>query len=147
MKIKKKFELSKEKEFFQVICKKEVTEITNDQGEITALEIEGYASTKDKDRVNDIVLPEAFEESMKTYATNPIVLLQHDKNKPIGTVTDYRIDNQGLFIKARITEDVDGVFSAVKNNVLRTFSIGYRVQEFKEEPVTARDENGNDMIV
>ena len=125
-----KFKLIKDKEFFQIVCdQKSVKEITD--GENKAYEIEWYASTKDKDRMNDIVEPTAFEDTLKQYMTNPIVLLQHDMDKPIGTVTEASIDEKGLFIKAKITEDTDGVFSKLKNGVLRTFSIGYSVKDYE----------------
>lgn len=125
-----KFKLIKDKEFFQIVCdKKSVKEIID--WDSKAYEIEWYASTKDKDRMNDIVEPSAFENTLKQYMTNPIVLLQHDMDKPIGNVTEASIDDKGLFIKAKITEDTDGVFSKLKNGVLRTFSIWYRVNDFE----------------
>ena len=128
--LKMKFKLIKDKEFFQIVCdKKSVKEITD--GENKAYEIEWYASTKDKDRMNDIVEPTAFENTLKQYMTNPIVLLQHDMDKPIWNVTEASIDDKGLFIKAKITEDTDGVFSKLKNWVLRTFSIWYRVKDYE----------------
>ena len=128
--LKMKFKLIKDKEFFQIVCdKKSVKEITD--GENKAYEIEWYASTKDKDRMNDIVEPTAFENTLKQYMTNPIVLLQHDMDKPIWNVTEASIDDKWLFIKAKITEDTDGVFSKLKNWVLRTFSIWYRVKDYE----------------
>lgn len=128
--LKMKFKLIKDKEFFQIVCdQKSVREIID--GDNKAYEIEWYASTKDKDRMNDVVEPTAFEETLKQYMTNPIVLLQHDMDKPIGNVVEASIDEKGLFIRAKITEDTDWVFSKLKNGVLRTFSIWYRVKDFE----------------
>ncbi len=125
-----KFKLIKDKEFFQIVCdQKSVKEIID--GENKSYEIEWYASTKDKDRMNDVVEPTAFEETLKQYMTNPIVLLQHDMDKPIGNVIEASIDEKGLFIKAKITEDTDWVFSKLKNGVLRTFSIWYSVKDYE----------------
>lgn len=125
-----KFKLIKDKEFFQIVCdQKSVKEIID--GENKSYEIEWYASTKDKDRMNDVVEPTAFEETLKQYMTNPIVLLQHDMDKPIGNVVEASIDDKGLFIKAKITEDTDWVFSKLKNGVLRTFSIWYSVKDYE----------------
>lgn len=125
-----KFKLIKDKEFFQIVCdQKSVKEIID--GDNKSYEIEWYASTKDKDRMNDVVEPTAFEETLKQYMTNPIVLLQHDMDKPIGNVVEASIDEKGLFIRAKITEDTDWVFSKLKNGVLRTFSIWYRVKDFE----------------
>ncbi len=125
-----KFKLIKDKEFFQIVCdQKSVKEIID--WENKSYEIEWYASTKDKDRMNDVVEPTAFEETLKQYMTNPIVLLQHDMDKPIGNVIEASIDEKGLFIKAKITEDTDWVFSKLKNGVLRTFSIWYSVKDYE----------------
>lgn len=125
-----KFKLIKDKEFFQIVCdQKSVKEIID--WENKSYEIEWYASTKDKDRMNDVVEPTAFEETLKQYMTNPIVLLQHDMDKPIGNVIEASIDDKGLFIKAKITEDTDWVFSKLKNGVLRTFSIWYSVKDYE----------------
>ena len=138
--LKMKFKLIKDKEFFQIVCdKKSVKEIID--WDSKAYEIEWYASTKDKDRMNDIVEPSAFEDTIKQYMTNPIVLLQHDMDKPIGNVIEASIDDKGLFIKARITEDTDWVFSKLKNWVLRTFSIWYRVKDFETEENTDAEWN------
>ena len=138
--LKMKFKLIKDKEFFQIVCdKKSVKEIID--WDSKAYEIEWYASTKDKDRMNDIVEPSAFEDTIKQYMTNPIVLLQHDMDKPIWTVIEASIDEKWLFIKARITEDTDWVFSKLKNWVLRTFSIWYRVKDFETEENTDAEWN------
>lgn len=139
----KKFTLVKKENNFQIHWeKKSVNELIDGDGN-KFLTIEGYASTKDKDRGNDIVEPKAFENALATYMTNPIVLLQHKHDKPIGTVTDARVDSKGLYIKANITQDIDGVMSAIKNGVLRTFSIGYGLKEGDYEINEFIDDNGN----
>ena len=131
---KKEIKLIKEKNFFQVLREKKSVKDFEEDGGVKGIEIEGYASTKDKDRGHDIVDPQAFKSALDLYMTNPIVLLQHDVEKPIGVVTEARIDESGLYIKARITQDVNGVISAIKNGVLRAFSIGYKIKsnEFLE---------------
>lgn len=130
---KKEIKLIKEKNFFQVLREKKSVKDFEEDG-VKGIEIEWYASTKDKDRGHDIVDPQAFKSALDLYMTNPIVLLQHDVEKPIGVVTEARIDESGLYIKARITQDVNGVISAIKNGVLRAFSIGYKIKsnEFLE---------------
>lgn len=131
---KKEIKLIKEKNFFQILREKKSVKDFEEDGAVKGIEIEGYASTKDKDRGHDIVDPQAFKSALDLYMTNPIVLLQHDVEKPIGVVTEARIDESGLYIKARITQDVNGVISAIKNGVLRAFSIGYKIKsnEFLE---------------
>lgn len=131
---RKEIKLVKEKNFFQVLWDKKSVQDFEEDG-VKGVEIEWYASTKDKDRGHDIVDPQAFKNALDLYMTNPIVLLQHNMEKPIGVVTEAKIDDNGLYVKARITQDVDWVISAIKNGVLRAFSIGYKIKdnEFLEE--------------
>lgn len=131
--------LTKNQDFFQITTKSVNEIIENDK--VVGVEIEGYASTKDKDRGKDIVEPTAFKNALDLYMTNPVVLLQHDTDKPIGLVTQATIDSKGLYVKAKITEDTDGVFSKLKNKVLRAFSIGYRIKDYEINEV--KDDQGD----
>ena len=88
--------------------------------------IEWYASTKDLDRHNDIVIPKSFESSLKGYLkNNPILLLWHDDNKSIWTVTKWAIDKKGLRITAEVINNIDNIFERIKNETTRTFSIWF----------------------
>ena len=133
--------LIKEKNYFQIVCeKKAIKEVTNEAGERTGIRIEGFASTKDKDRTRDIVQPKAFKEALELYMSNPIMLLQHNADKPIGVVEEATIKPKWLYIKAKITEDIDGVMSALKNGVIRAFSIWYRVKDYEVLEVKDADD-------
>lgn len=125
----RKFTLKDNKGYFQSLWNtKSVKVVDNDWKE--AVEIEWYASTKDKDRVGDIVEPRAFEKALERYMLNPIVLLQHKTDKPIWLVEETSIDDNWLFIKAKITENTDWVIDQIKNGVLRSFSIWYSVKDY-----------------
>jgi len=138
--MKTKFKLVKDKSSFQITWKaKSVKELLDDEWVLKGVEVEWYASTKDKDRWSDIVEPEAFKNALSMYMLNPIVLLQHDMDKPIGIVEDAKIDENGLYIKAKITENEDWVFSKLVNGVLRSFSIGYRVKDYEDRDIYNSD--------
>jgi hypothetical protein len=102
----------------------------NADGQIT---IEGFANTADKDRVGDVVLPSAFSKTMDEYMDNPVLLYQHDWDKVIGHVVEFKIvddeneTKQGLWVKAVISsaKDVDDVRTKIREGSLKTFSIGY----------------------
>lgn len=94
-------------------------------------EIEGYASTRDLDRTGEVVEPGAFADSLTEFMTNPVLTYMHDWSNPIGKVTDARIDEVGLFIRAEISETADKVWKLIREGVLRAFSIGYEVVEEK----------------
>lgn len=92
-----------------------------------ALHIAGWANTSDKDRVGEIVLPEAFEKSLGTYKENPVLLFQHNWDSVIGSVVESEITERGLWVKAKISnaKDVDDIRTKIREGVFRTFSIGY----------------------
>lgn len=87
--------------------------------------IEGFANTSDKDRVGDVVLPSAFEKSLPTYLSNPVLLANHDWNDPCGMVMDAEVQDKGLFIRAKISATRPDIKTLIREGVLRTFSIGY----------------------
>lgn len=122
----KKFKLVKEKWYFQSLRDTKSVQALEDW----AVMISWYASTKDKDRWWDVVEPKAFASALERYMTNPIVLLQHKSDKPIGVVEEAEIDDNGLRIKAKISQNTDWVVDLIKNWVLRAFSIWYSVKDY-----------------
>jgi len=103
--------------------------------ETGSIKIKGYASTPDLDRYDDIIQPEAFASAMKTFMKNPVVLLGHDTDKPIGLVTEYNLDANGLEVTCEITNNTDECMEKIQNKTLRGFSIGWRCIDciYKEE--------------
>jgi len=104
--------------------------------EDNSIVIEGYANTTEKDRVGDIVLEEAWAKGgMANYMSNPIVLAFHDYTKPIGTVIEHSIDAKGLRVVAKISEAAGNILTFIKDGILKTFSVGFRVKdaEYDEE--------------
>lgn len=97
------------------------------------IKIKGFASTPDIDRCNDIVDPKAFKSSIEQYMQNPVILLQHDANKPIGKAISYKISKNGLYIEAEIHNNIDNVFENITNGIFRTFSIGFIPKKWKYE--------------
>jgi HK97 family phage prohead protease len=100
--------------------------------------IEGYANTSSKDRVGDVVLPEAFEKTLAVFMTNPVLLANHDWNDCCGVVLSAEITDKGLFVKARISDTREDIKTLVREGCLRTFSIGYNevVADFDEATKT-----------
>lgn len=125
----KKFKLVKEKWYFQSLRETKSVQALEDW----AVEISWYASTKDKDRWWDIVEPKAFQSALERYMTNPIVLLQHKTDKPIGIVEEADIDDNWLWIKAKISQNTDWVIDLIKNWVLRAFSIWYSIKDYETD--------------
>lgn len=102
---------------------------------IDSIYISGYASCNSTDRAGDVVPSSVWESGLKNYLKNPIVLAYHDHDDPIGRVIDHKIDNKGLWVKARISAAAE-VFSLIKDNVLTAFSVGFRVLDAEYNAVT-----------
>ena len=95
------------------------------------LKIEGYASTNSVDRSADVILASAWTKSngLNNFTQNPILLFNHNYDKPIGKVTELGTDNKGLKIKGVISKSAGDVYNLVKEGVLSTFSVGFLVKD------------------
>lgn len=85
--------------------------------------IEGFASTPDLDRYRDIVEPKAFQDALELYMKNPVILYQHNADRPVGLATATKISGKGFWIRASIKEA--DTKEKVLNGLMRAFSIGY----------------------
>ncbi len=110
--------------------------------------IEGYASTFDKDRGGDVILPGAFKKTIKRHkksGNRPIrMFFQHDRNEIIGgfPISKVKEDEKGLKVVGQINLDVQKgqeTYSLARQGVLSDMSIGYSVRDFeynKDEDIT-----------
>jgi HK97 family phage prohead protease/HK97 family phage major capsid protein len=64
---------------------------------------------------------------MQDYLKNPVILAYHKHDEPVGRMVEHRIDERGLWIKARVSAAAEDVFNLVKDGVLTAFSIGFRI--------------------
>ena len=99
------------------------------QDEEDTLTIEGYASTNDTDRHGDVVPTSVWENGLKNYLLNPIILAYHNHMMPVGKMVDHKVDEKGLWIKASISDAAGDVYKLVKKGILSAFSIGFRVKD------------------
>lgn len=99
----------------------------NEDGSVN---IKGYASTNDTDRAGDVINKEAWEKGgLDNFTNNPIILFNHDYNKPIGRATSLETDEKGLKITANLSKSAGDVTNLVKEGILRAFSVGFRVKD------------------
>lgn len=91
--------------------------------------VEGYANTATADRVNDLIEPKAFEEGLGEYMRNPIVLFNHDLDRPVGKVVDAAIDAVGLRVRVAIDKSLEWgakVAKMIERGILNAFSVRAR---------------------
>ncbi len=104
--------------------KSEIKSIITDE---ETVKISGYASTSNLDRAGDVILPSAWTNGLENFKKNPILLFNHDYNRPIGKVTDFRITEKGLEIDGDIVDKE--VAYLIKNEVLKAFSVGFLLKD------------------
>lgn len=98
--------------------------------------IEGMANTTCVDRAGDLIPRATWEKAsqLENYMKNPIVLAFHDHSKPIGVVEHIEVQDEGLFVRCRISNTLPTVFQQIKKGILKAFSIGFRLHEWEYKP-------------
>ena len=99
--------------------------------------IRGLASTNSIDRVGDVINHDAWTKSggLNNFEKNPIILFNHNYDKPIGRATSMEVNKSGLELGARISKSAGEIKDLIKDGVLGAFSVGFRVKdaEYNEE--------------
>ena len=91
--------------------------------------IRGMASTVDFDRAGDSISAEAWQKGgMANFEKNPIILFNHDYDKPIGRATGLKAGPNGLEMEAKISKHAHCA-ALIKDGVLGAFSVGFRVKD------------------
>ena len=100
-------------------------------GEDGSVMIRGMASTADFDRAGDSISAEAWTKGgLKNFEKNPIILFNHDYDRPIGRATGMKAGPHGLELECKISKSTPGnVAELVKDGVLGAFSVGFRVKD------------------
>jgi HK97 family phage prohead protease len=94
------------------------------------INIKGSASTNALDRAGDIIETEAWTKGgLENFKSNPIILFNHDYNRPIGRATGLEVTDKGLDITAKISKAAGDITQLVKDGVLGAFSVGFRCKD------------------
>lgn len=91
--------------------------------------LEGYAADFQTDRDKEAFEPGAFEQGLKAFLENPVLLYHHKPDHQLGVVEEAQLDGKGLRIRARIAKPAPGswaehVYGLVKRGMMRGFSVG-----------------------
>jgi len=100
----------------------------NDDGSVM---IRGMASTNHSDRAGDIISADAWTKGgLENFKNNPVILFNHDYDKPIGRATGVKVTENGLELEAKISKSAPAaVCELVKDGVLGAFSVGFKVKD------------------
>jgi HK97 family phage prohead protease len=93
--------------------------------------IRGMASTDHSDRAGDVIAAEAWSKGgLENFKNNPVILFNHDYDKPIGRATGVNVTKNGLELEAKISKSAPAaVCELVKDGVLGAFSVGFKVKD------------------
>jgi HK97 family phage prohead protease len=96
-----------------------------------SVDIKGLASTNAVDRAGDVINHDAWikKNGLDNYKSNPIVLFNHDYNKPIGRATSLEVTDKGLEFGAKVSKSAGEIKDLIKDGVLGAFSVGFRVKD------------------
>jgi len=105
--------------------------------------VEGFANRYKEgeklliDRGNDLIDPKGWK--LENFQTNGIILFNHDRDNPVGRAVKIEMNEDGLFVKAKISDsdhpEVSRIRDLVKDGVLRAFSVGFDPKTAAEEEV------------
>jgi len=95
--------------------------------------IEGYASTWDKDKIDDVIHKGAFQKSINEAFPKGKIKLLWQHSQPLGMPVEMYEDNKGLFVKAKISKTRlgDEALELMKDGVVNQMSIGYSIPQNK----------------
>ena len=94
------------------------------------IDIKGSASTNGLDRAGDIIESDAWTKGgLENFKNNPIILFNHNYDKPIGRAKDLQVTENGLEISAKISKAAGDVTQLIKDGVLGAFSVGFKVKD------------------
>ena len=94
------------------------------------LDIKGSASTNAMDRAGDVIEPGAWTKGgLDNYKQNPILLFNHNYDRPIGRAKELNVSEDGLDITARISKSAGEIKDLIKDGVLGAFSVGFKVKD------------------
>jgi len=93
--------------------------------------VEGYASTFDRDKVDDIIQPGAFQKTIRERPGEVKVLWQH--MEALGKPIHMEEDSTGLFTRSRISKTTlgDDALTLMEDGVVDRMSIGFTIPDGK----------------
>lgn len=108
------------------------------EGDNPPLKIKGYANTITKDRAGDVILSEAWTTSnaLKNFMKNPIMLFGHNHSRPIGKILDLVPTESGLMVEGEVSAADLQIYSLVRDEVLKTFSVGFYIKDAEWDDMT-----------
>jgi len=96
--------------------------------------IEGYASTTDIDRDNEMISESALQKAAQHLLENSSVFFNHaHSDLPIGVVLASKyVAGKGLYVKVGISKNHPQIWQAIEEGSLKSFSVAGRFTDWEE---------------
>lgn len=113
----------------KVVKRVDVFNNSEDNGDIIQIPEDQYVigemSSITPDADGDVILPSAFD--LTRYKTNPVVLDNHNYNKPIAFCEEFIVNPTNILAKVKFatTEEAQNVYQLYKEKIMRGFSVGF----------------------
>jgi len=94
---------------------------------------EGYASTWDLDKIDDVIHQGAFAKSIQEAFPKGKIKVLWEHSKPLGMPLEMREDAKGLYVKAKVSKTKlgDEALELMRDGVVSTMSIGFSIPKDK----------------
>ena len=94
------------------------------------LDIKGSASTDALDRAGDMIESAAWAKGgLDNFKNNPVILFNHNYDRPIGRAKEIGVTENGLELTDRISKSAGEIKDLIKDGVLGAFSVGFKVKD------------------
>lgn len=105
------------------------------------LQVEGWASTEQVDRSQEVIHTSFFRDSLETFKSNPQLWWQHWQ--PMGLWDEVELrEGQGLYVRGRmiaVSEAEEPCMALVEEGIVRSMSVGFNLSKPRPECGYAED--------
>mgnify|MGYP002682465111 CR=1 FL=1 len=105
------------------------------------LQVEGWASTEQVDRSQEVIHTSFFRDSLETFKANPQLWWQHWC--PVGLWDEVELrEGQGLYVRGRmiaVSEAEEPCMALVEEGIVRSMSVGFNLSKPRPECGYAED--------
>ena len=111
------------------------------------LKIAGYANTTSKDRHGTVILSSVWnKKALEAFKKNPVMLLNHNSDRVIGTFNKVKQTEEGLYVEGEILGIEEEVITKVKAGLYKTFSVGFGITKFDDSTFDYDEKTDTVMI-
>ena len=79
--------------------------------------------------VIQLIVMHGLKGGLDNFKNNPVILFNHNYDRPIGRAKEIGVTENGLELTARISKSAGDIKDLIKDGVLGAFSVGFKVKD------------------